>query len=178
MSQTKLIESLKPLRESGGARATLGLSDEAILQFAATHADLVAAIEDGVEPYRAFAAEMPEVAKLGEAEQVRAVHAGFVNFYQEDALNPYLAIAARGPWIVTSKGAVIYDTGGYGMLGFGHTPDSVLAAMSKPQVMANIMTPSPSHLRFSQALMKEIGHTRGGSPYAKFLCLNSGSEAV
>ena len=50
--------------------------------------------------------------------------------------------------------------------------------MAKPQVMANIMTPSLSQLRFDRALRKEIGHTRGGCPYAKFLCLNSGSESV
>jgi hypothetical protein len=32
--------------------------------------------------------------------------------------------------VVTLKGAVLYDAGGYGMLGFGHTPDTVLAAMA------------------------------------------------
>ena len=50
--------------------------------------------------------------------------------------------------------------------------------MSKPQVMANIMSPSLSHLRVINALRKEIGHTRGACPYAKFLTLNSGSESV
>jgi acetylornithine/succinyldiaminopimelate/putrescine aminotransferase len=40
------------------------------------------------------------------------------------------------------------------------------------------MTPSLSQLRFDRALRKEIGHTRGGCPFAKFLCLNSGSESV
>jgi Ornithine/acetylornithine aminotransferase len=44
--------------------------------------------------------------------------------------------------------------------------------------MANIMTPSLSQLRFDRALRNEIGHTRGGCPFAKFLCLNSGSESV
>ncbi|HEY9142679.1 MAG TPA: aminotransferase class III-fold pyridoxal phosphate-dependent enzyme, partial [Arenimonas sp.] len=51
-------------------------------------------------------------------------------------------------------------------------------AMSRPQVMANIMTPSLSQLRVARALRKEIGHSRGECPYAKFLCLNSGSESV
>ena len=50
--------------------------------------------------------------------------------------------------------------------------------MARPQVMANIMTPSLSQLRFDRALRKEIGQTRGDCPYAKFLCLNSGSESV
>jgi acetylornithine/succinyldiaminopimelate/putrescine aminotransferase len=107
------------------------------------------------------------------------VQEGFINFYQQDAVNPYVALAARGPWIVTLKGAVLYDTGGYGMLGFGHAPQDILDAMAKPQALANIMTPSLSQLRFTRALQAEIGHSRkGGSPFRKFMCLNSGSEAV
>ena len=50
--------------------------------------------------------------------------------------------------------------------------------MGRPQVMANIMTPSPSQRRFVQALRAEIGHSRGGCPFERFMCLNSGSEAV
>jgi len=79
---------------------------------------------------------------------------------------------------VTLKGAVIYDTGGYGMLGLGHTPQPVTDAMAKPQAMANIMTPNVSQLRFARAMRAEIGQTRGGCPYSAFLCLNSGSESV
>ena len=66
----------------------------------------------------------------------------------------------------------------YGMLGLGHAPEAVLGAMNQPHVMANIMTPAISQMRFIEALRKEIGHTRGGSPFSRFLCLNSGSEAV
>jgi acetylornithine/succinyldiaminopimelate/putrescine aminotransferase len=80
--------------------------------------------------------------------------------------------------VVTLKGAVLHDSGGYGMLGFGHTPESIIAAMAKPQVMANIMTRNLSQLRLATALKREIGQTRGGCPYARFLCLNSGSESV
>jgi len=79
---------------------------------------------------------------------------------------------------VTLKGAVVYDCGGYGMLGLGHAPQAVLDAMNKPHVMANIMTPALSQMRFIDALRKELGHTRGGSPFTRFLCLNSGSESV
>jgi acetylornithine/succinyldiaminopimelate/putrescine aminotransferase len=106
------------------------------------------------------------------------VQGDFINFYPDDGINPYVALAARGPWIVTLKGAVINDTGGYGMLGFGHAPKPVLDALARPQVMANVMTPNLSQLRLAQALKRELGHTRGGSPYTKFLCLNSGSESV
>jgi acetylornithine/succinyldiaminopimelate/putrescine aminotransferase len=115
---------------------------------------------------------------MDEAEQVAAVQADFVNFYPEDGVNPYVALAARGPWVVTLKGAVVYDAGGYGMIGFGHTPKAVLDAIARPQVMANVMTPNLAQYRFGEALKRELGRTRGGSPYARFFCLNSGSEAV
>ena len=45
---------------------------------------------------------------------------GFVNFYAHDAASPYVARWPRAARIVTLRGAVLYDTGGYGMLGFGH----------------------------------------------------------
>jgi acetylornithine/succinyldiaminopimelate/putrescine aminotransferase len=73
---------------------------------------------------------------------------------------------------------VVHDNGGYGMLGFGHNDPIILEVLSRPQVMANVMSPSVSQLRFSRALDKELGRSRGGSPYARYLCLNSGSESV
>ena len=173
-----LAARLHPLRAHAGHVRTPGLSDEVIERFGATHPQLSAAIEAALDAFEAIKAEFPELLDLDEAEQMRIAQAGFLNFYPDDAVNPYIAIAARGPWVVTLKGAVVYDCGGYGMLGFGHTPFAVLSAMAKPQVMANIMTPSLSHLRLDRALRAEIGHTRGGCPYAKFLALNSGSESV
>jgi len=116
---------------------------------------------------------------LGEIEQIGQAHEGVTNFYEEDAVNPYVAIAASGPWVISLKGAVIYDCGGYGMLGLGHAPESVVEAMNQPHVMANVMTASVNQLDFIQCLRREIGHNRpGGTPYASFLCLNSGSEAM
>jgi acetylornithine/succinyldiaminopimelate/putrescine aminotransferase len=65
------------------------------------------------------------------------------------------------------------------MLGLGHAPAAVLEAMDQPHVMANVMTASVSQIEFVESLKKEIGHTReGGTPFASFLCLNSGSEAM
>ena len=55
----------------------------------------------------------------------------FVNFYASATINPYVAISAQGPWIVTSHGAVIHDNGGYGMLGSGHGPKNIVSSMSK-----------------------------------------------
>ncbi|MCH6483995.1 aminotransferase class III-fold pyridoxal phosphate-dependent enzyme [Pseudoxanthomonas sp. LH2527] len=173
-----LIDHLAPLRAHPGQRLTRGLDDTAIERLAKGHPDLVAVIEAAAAEHARLHDEFSELLAMDEAEQLRVVQSGYVNFYADDAINPYIALAARGPWVVTLKGAVLYDAGGYGMLGFGHTPGAVLDAMARPQVMANIMTPSLSQLRFDRALRKEIGHTRGGCPFAKFLCLNSGSESV
>lgn len=173
-----LIEQLAPLRAHAGRRLTTGLDDAAIERLAAGHPDLAAAIQAAAADYARIKDEFADLLDQDEDAQLRAVQAGYVNFYADDAVNPYIALSARGPWVVTLKGAVLYDAGGYGMLGFGHTPEAVLAAMAKPQVMANIMTPSLSQLRMDRALRKEIGHTRGACPYADFLCLNSGSESV
>ncbi|MEL1263821.1 aminotransferase class III-fold pyridoxal phosphate-dependent enzyme [Pseudoxanthomonas putridarboris] len=172
------IDSLAPLRAHKGKRLTHGLDDATVIRLAKSHPELPAAIEAAAAEHARLRDEFAELFDLDENAQLRAVQAGYVNFYADDAINPYIALAARGPWVVTLNGAVLYDAGGYGMLGFGHAPQAVLDAMARPQVMANIMTPSLSQLRFDRALRREIGHTRGGCPYAKFLCLNSGSESV
>ena len=172
-----LIDTLAPLRAHGGIRTT-GLDDATLLDFAARDPQLAEAIAAAAEAYAAVRADFPALLDLDEDAQRAEVQSGFVNFYSQDNSNPYVALTARGPWIVTLKGAVVYDTGGYGMLGLGHAPAAVIEAMSRPQAMANIMTPNISQLRFANAMRAEIGQTRGGCPYAAFLCLNSGSESV
>ena len=169
---------LAALRARTGTRRTEGLDDATIERFAAADPALAEAIDAAAAEYARIEGEFADLLDLDEDAQLQAVQAGFVNFYPADAVNPYVALAARGPWIVTLKGAVLYDTGGYGMLGFGHAPQAILDAMARPQAMANIMTPNLSQLRFERALRREIGHTRGGCPYASFMCLNSGSESV
>ncbi len=174
-----VIEILAPLRARGGQRRTPGLPDDVLERFAAGHPALVEAARAAAEAHAALGDEFADLLDLDEDAQARAVQAGYVNFYQGDAVNPYVALAARGPWIVTLKGAVLHDSGGYGMLGFGHTPAPVIDAMARPVPMANIMTPSLSQLRLDRALRREIGHARdGGCPFSHFLCLNSGSESV
>lgn len=173
-----VIDRLAPLRAHGGRRRTHGLDDATVTRFATGHAELIEAIEAAGHEYERVKEDFADLLDLDEDAQIDAVLAGYINFYPDDAVNPYVALAARGPWVVTLKGAVLHDSGGYGMLGFGHAPKSVIAAMSKPQAMANIMTPSLSQLRFERALRDAIGMARGGCPYERFLCLNSGSESV
>jgi acetylornithine/succinyldiaminopimelate/putrescine aminotransferase len=173
-----LIAKLEDLRRHGGAARTTGLPDATIERFARNDASLVAAIDEAHALYQKLLLEFPDLLKLDESAQLARVQVDFINFYPDDAINPYVALAARGPWVVTLKGAVIHDVGGYGMLGLGHAPQAVIDALAGHQVMANVMTPNLAQLRFAEALKREIGQTRGGSPFTKFLCLNSGSEAV
>ena len=52
-----------------------------------------------------------------------------MNFYDPGSLMPYVAVAARGPWVVSLHGAVTHDNGGYGMLGFGHNAEFLMPAV-------------------------------------------------
>jgi len=172
------IDKLKPLRNCPGAARTPGLPDEVISRFAERDGQLVEAIEAAHSAWHDLRQDWPRFVELDETEQMREAQRGFVNFYAADCVAPYVSLAARGPWLITVKGAVIYDCGGYGMLGFGHSPRAAMEAMSGDQVMANIMTPNISQRRLADALMDEIGHRRSDRPYRHFICLNSGSEAV
>jgi len=174
-----VLDKLNTLRQIGGKPLTTGLSDDTILRFAELDKRLGQAVDDALGVIECWQAAYPDLIKADEAEQKDALQAAYVNFYADDAVNPYVALAGRGPWIITAKGAVLHDSGGYGMLGFGHAPDQILQTMAQPHVMANVMTPCFSHLRFAEALRREIGHRRGdGCPFHRFLCMNSGSESV
>lgn len=173
------LSHLATMRSTGGAAQTSGLSDDAIRQFLGSDPALGRAIERAFAFFEELQVSEPAFVAADEVTQMQMAQAGIINFYATDAINPYVAAAAQGPWIISLKGAVIYDCGGYGMLGFGHVPDAILDAMNGPHVMANIMTPSVSQMRFIRRLRAELGHTRkGGNPFDRYLCMNSGSESV
>lgn len=158
---------------------TTGLADNVILDFLGEQRRLRVAIERAYARFIELKQSHADYLALDESEQISHAHAGLTNFYAQDAVNPYVAASAAGPWVISIKGAVIYDCGGYGMLGLGHAPESVQDALNKPHVMANIMTANLSQVEFIKSLRREIGHTRkGGTPFSSFLCLNSGSEAM
>lgn len=174
-----ILAKLETLRQIGGQPLTRGLPDDTIVQFAAQDRRLEQAVDDALGVLECWQSAYPDLMTADESDQKDALQAGYVNFYADDAVNPYVALAARGPWIITAKGAVLHDSGGYGMLGFGHAPEQILQTMAQPQVMANVMTPSFSHLRFVEVLRRELGHRREhGCPFDRFLCMNSGSESV
>jgi len=165
------------MRSRTGTNSTVGLPDDVIISFLTPKSKLAKAIETASRYYADLKINFRDFLELDESEQVRKIQAGFTNFYDISTVNPYVTLAAAGPWIITTKGAVIYDCGGYGMLGLGHAPEVVLTSMNQPHVMANVMTANVSQMQFVDRLEQEIGQKRGGSPFSKFLCLNSGSEA-
>jgi acetylornithine/succinyldiaminopimelate/putrescine aminotransferase len=170
---------LHHLRDVSGEPETVGLTDEIITRFCATDAQLVQAINEASTAHQALIEEFGmDVMALPESELIPHLQEDYVNFYAPATVNPYIPIAGRGPWLVTSSGAVLHDNGGYGMLGSGHGPDSIIKAMSQNWIMANIMTPSFSQKRLGERLRKELGHTRGYCPFDRFICMNSGSESV
>ena len=172
------FERLNQMRGHGGVARTRGLTDEQITAFADADPRLEQAVVDAHEAFTQLLNDEPELLALDELGQAAKIQAGYVNFYAADAVNPYVSLAAAGPWLVTLKGAVVYDAGGYGMIGAGHAPPEVLAAMSRKHVMANVMTPNISQKHFMERLRREIGHTRGACPFDRFICVNSGSESV
>lgn len=173
-----ITERLREMRNHGGKALTKGLPDDVILRFAKRDPRLGEAVDVAYAEFRQLCEDNPELLAMDEASQIREVQSDFINFYADDAVNPFVGLAGRGAWLVTLKGAVLYDAGGYGMLGFGHNPSQVLEAINQPHLMANVMTPQVSQKKFTNRLRREIGHSRGACPFHRFLCMNSGSEAV
>lgn len=176
-----MLNYLEKLRQHRDQAETLGLSDAVIRKFLAVDKQLGRAILMAYEYSHSEAwQEFVRHAPSSEAEQVRYAQARLFNFYKDEALNPYIPLGAAGAWVVTSFGAVLHDSGGYGMLGFGHCVEGTQKILGANHIMANVMTASPSHHRICAALDAEIGHTRQTQTpvYGRYMFLNSGSEAL
>ncbi len=173
------IDILHSIRNRTGRSSTSGLPDDVILSFIDADPSLKIAIDEADLSFDSLCMESGiDMEAIDEDSLIHTLQSDFVNFYSAATVNPYVAISARGPWIITSHGAVIHDNGGYGMLGMGHGPDDVISSMQKNWVMANVMTASFSQKRLADRLKKEIGHTREKCPFDRFICMNSGSESM
>ncbi len=174
----KLLEKLEQVRLKLGKSSVVGLSDDDLKHFLQFDNNLAKAIEVGLVEISRLEKEYPEIMAKPDTEQIAFLQKEFINFYDPTTVNPYVAISAFGPWIFTSKARIIYDAGGYGMLGLGHNPENLGKTLSKPEVMANIMTAQFAQFRFTEALRQELGQNRKDKVYSKFVCLNSGSESM
>ena len=175
------LDLLNSIRDRVGpdSARTSGLSNEIVARFCLSDDKLIQAINEAVVAFDTMVEEFGiELLQMEETKLISHIQSGYINFYSAATINPYIALSACGPWIITTKGAVIHDNGGYGMLGFGHAPNAAVNAMSQNWVMANVMTPSFSQLRLVDRLQSELGHTREHCPFTHFICMNSGSESV
>lgn len=173
------LNKLSQMRSLYPFAYALGLPTVTVQKFLSHDSRLAEAIDRAYERFHELRAEYPDLFRLNENELIIKLQEGLCNFYGPDAVKPYVPMGAQGPWIVSISGAVIFNVGSYGMLGFGHAPKPVMEALSAEQVMANVMTANFSQWKFTEKIRKEIGHNRAdGCPYHKFICLNSGSEAV
>ena len=179
---TSPIKKLFDMEKYCKSRDTIGINKPVIDEFLQRDYRLGLAIDSAHKMHCSLRNKYDHILRLPEQNQITELQENFVNFYKSDYINPYVPLAAYGPWVITSCGAVIHDNGGYGMLGFGHSPRHVINAMSEDQVMANIMTPNFWQLKFTESLNNEIGNNRtiinNKNPFHKYLCLNSGSELV
>lgn len=173
-------EKIKQLRSHRQHAQTLGISDANIGKFIKCDDKLCLAIERAYTCYQSKEwQDFLRIAPDSEEEQIDALQERLYNFYELSARNPYIPLGAAGPWLVTSFGAVLHDSGGYGMLGFGHAVPEIEQILGQTQVLANIMTASILQRRIRLLLDTEIGHTRNStSVYGCYMFLNSGSEAV
>jgi len=176
---TTSLSRLATIKSNTGTAVTSGLLDSEISKFISLDSNLAIAIDQAYDYHLNLREELgADTLMQDELSLIKSLQSGFINFYKPATVNQYIAMAAKGPWIITSHGAVVHDNGGYGMLGSGHGPDSVIDTMSKNWVMANVMTPSFSQKRLDDSLRRELGHTRGNCPFSHFICMNSGSESV
>jgi hypothetical protein len=171
-----LLAPLAPLRAHAGTRLTDGLDDATVQRLAATHPHSARPSRPPPPEYARIKDDFAGLLDRDEAEQVHAMQVGFVNFYPADCVQPYVALTARGPWIVTLKGAVLHDAGGYGMLGAGHAGHRAgRAGQAAGDGQHHDAQPVAVPLR-PGAARRDRPQPRRGCPYAKFMCLNSGSK--
>lgn len=175
---TEFKATLEFIRSNTGTPLTTGLDSKTIADFLEVDASLRQCLNEARSYFDKALAEYPEILKLDEQVAILKLQEDIISFYPDDQANPYIPLHGVGPWIVTLYGAIIHDSGGYGMLGLGHLPQKVLDTMAKPYVIANVMTASLTHQKTTKRLHQEIGQTRKDQPFSKFIFMNSGSESV
>jgi acetylornithine/succinyldiaminopimelate/putrescine aminotransferase len=169
------MDQLEVLRKESGPQLSPGLDDAIIKEFLVKDWRLGAAINKAFKNRKHVDAGLRE---MDEQACILLLQKKFQSLYPDPTRQPYVPLAAQGPWVVSLHGAVVHDCGGYGMLTFGHSPQNVLEALAEDVVQANIMTASIHQKKLTDALEAEIGRTRkDGCPYESFVMLNSGSEA-
>ena len=92
------ISKLKRIKENSGQADTIGLSEEVIKTCLETFEDLNDAIEEAYNTHQNLTEEFgEEFIMMDESKLIKSLQKDYVNFYSAPTVNPYVAIAARGP---------------------------------------------------------------------------------
>jgi acetylornithine/succinyldiaminopimelate/putrescine aminotransferase len=179
LEHKRAMDGLAKIKASTGEPLTFGLRDDVVLEMLKSSVDLQEVVATAYDLFQSLPQPDLELLKLSEKDLIARLQEGILNFYAADCGSPYVPLCAQGPWVITGYGAVVYDAGGYGMLGFGHNPKFLKERLGSRRVMANVMTPQFSQMDIVDKLRREIGKKRGtGCPFTRFVFLNSGSEAM
>eukprot|EP01104_Vermistella_antarctica_P018802 TRINITY_DN710_c0_g1_i1.p1 TRINITY_DN710_c0_g1~~TRINITY_DN710_c0_g1_i1.p1 ORF type:complete len:165 (+),score=21.28 TRINITY_DN710_c0_g1_i1:95-589(+) len=140
-----ILEKIHALRDfNGNKRQTVGLSDDEITALAAQDERIAQVVDAAVAAQKVLIdAGVEDLLKLDEKEQMTGAQEGIVNFYPQDSVQPYVALAGLGPWVVSTCGAVLFDTGGFGLLCFSPNPHPPLFPPSRGQGQGHECNPPP-----------------------------------
>ena len=132
LAQNPSLMELHEIRLSSGEMDTIGLSDQDIAKFCTLDEKLPLAIAEALSYKNELIKRLgKDIFLQNEKELVSDLQEAYVNFYAPATVNPYVALAARGPWIVTSHGAVVHDNGGFGLPCGGGRAKNVICGVAK-----------------------------------------------
>ena len=95
-----MLDVLSKIRGNAGQAKTTGLDDKTLTDFLEVDPTLRHAIEDAGEIYDQMIKDgHGDLLKMEEQALSDKLQKGLVNFYPENQTNPYVSLAARGPWI-------------------------------------------------------------------------------
>ena len=109
------LSKLLDIRENSGEPDTIGILDSEIINFLSLDKKLSIAIDEAHSYHLKLRKEMGTILLKNEKKLVEELQSGYINFYAPATVNPYVAIAGKGPWIITAYGSGLHDNGGYGM---------------------------------------------------------------
>ena len=100
-SVREAIRQLQSIREATGEPQTTGLEDDFVHQQLAVDEELVRAVDLAGQAFEELAPQERELLKRPEEAACTEIQKSFMNFYPSEGINPYVPLAASGPWIVT-----------------------------------------------------------------------------
>ena len=102
---TGAFDLLADIRANSGNVRTVGLDDSVVQEFCNNDSDLIRAISEAHDNHSVLREEVGVATMmLEESDLITKLQEDYVNFYKPETVNPYIPIAARGPWIITSHG--------------------------------------------------------------------------